>query len=485
MHSGLELLGALHNEDIDWIFDTGNEEQIITNTQVITEGKRPDALFFVLEGLVGVFIPSLGNNPLAKLGPGEIVGDISFLKNEGAAATVRAIENSLILSLPIAVLNRKLDEDEAFAARFYRSLALINVNRLKASLKEIGRIWDETSEVAQTIDQQWGKFSQRLDGFKSLLVQADKEGLSHGGVVPEELEQQIIKAFGEFVLLLNDTIGDEAELSSLAKNEIGALVQREMLPYILMSELGERFYAKPRGYAGDFMTIEIMYQNQATGLGRLGPILDRAFRREPANIAVMNRRGLLKEEILAVVEKNGGAPSRVTSMAAGPAAELFDVYAELADPQRLKSTCIDIDLQALAFVGDKRDKLRLGKLMELHNGNLVYLALGRQSLDLKPQDLIYSIGLIDYFSDKFVNMLLNYVYAHLKPGGKVILGNFHPRNSSKALMDHLIDWKLIHRDEADMHRLFENSDFARGCTRIRFEGQGVNLFAECIRPPLD
>ena len=39
--------------------------------------------------------------------------------------------------------------------------------------------------------------------------------------------------------------------------------------------------------------------------------------------------------------------------------------------------------------------------MDLLNGNLVYLATDRQKFELPPQDLIYSIGLIDYFNDKF------------------------------------------------------------------------------------
>ncbi len=122
---------------------------------------------------------------------------------------------------------------------------------------------------------------------------------------------------------------------------------------------------------------------------------------------------------------------------------------------RLTSNLLDIDLQALAFVGDKRDTLKLKKRMNLINANLVYLALGKQKLDLPPQDLVYSIGLIDYFNDKFVIGLMNYVHGLLKPGGKIILGN--------------------------MDRLYAASLFAKKCTQVRFEARGVNLFAECVK----
>jgi extracellular factor (EF) 3-hydroxypalmitic acid methyl ester biosynthesis protein len=65
--------------------------------------------------------------------------------------------------------------------------------------------------------------------------------------------------------------------------------------------------------------------------------------------------------------------------------------------------------------------------------------------------------------------------------GQVILGNFHPRNSSRALMDHVLNWRLIYRDEDKMNALFASSKFGRACTAIMFEDQNINLFAECIK----
>jgi extracellular factor (EF) 3-hydroxypalmitic acid methyl ester biosynthesis protein len=169
------------------------------------------------------------------------------------------------------------------------------------------------------------------------------------------------------------------------------------------------------------------------------------------------------------------------SLACGPAQEVFDVFNQLKDPTSLKTTLIDIDLSSLAFVADKRDQLKLKRQMDLVQGNLVYLATGRQHLNLKDQDLVYSIGLIDYFSDNFVVVMMNYIYEMLKPGGKVILGNFHPRNPDKAMIDYVLDWRMTHRSEEDMNRLYSTSRFARACTKIRFEAAGINLFAECIK----
>jgi extracellular factor (EF) 3-hydroxypalmitic acid methyl ester biosynthesis protein len=313
--------------------------------------------------------------------------------------------------------------------------------------------------------------------FKRVLVDADRQALKNNNIVPVRLAGEVEDAFRACNAKLHSM---EGELNK-GNHELGARIQSDLLPYLLLTNTAERWYSKPRGYAGDYLTIHQMYQNVPAGRGRIGCILDRCFLNLPAVTAVRNRRPLLAQEINAVVSARQGAPARVTSLACGPAAELFDVYEQLEDPAKLTTTLIDIDLQALAFVGERRNEARLQKQMRLVNANLIYLVTERETIDLRDQDLIYSIGLIDYFSDKFVVKLLNYIHKALRPGGKVILGNFHPRNPDKPMMDHLFDWRLIHRTEDDMNRLFRASAFASDCSNVRFEQQGINLFAECVK----
>lgn len=313
--------------------------------------------------------------------------------------------------------------------------------------------------------------------FKRILVDADRQALKNNNVVPVPVVADVEDAFRACNAKLHLI---ESELTA-GNDDLGARIQSDLLPYLLLTNTAERWYSKPRGYAGDFLTIHQMYQNVPAGRGRIGSVLDRCFLNLPAVNAVRNRRPLLANEINAVVASKQDGHARVTSLACGPAAELFDVYDKLEDPRKLVSTLVDIDLQALAFVGERRDEARLQKQMRLVNANLLYVVTEREAIDLREQDLIYSIGLIDYFSDKFVIKLLNYIHKALLPGGKVILGNFHPRNPDKPLMDHVFDWRLIHRTEDDMNRLFRASAFGSGCSNVRFEEQGINLFAECVK----
>ena len=257
----------------------------------------------------------------------------------------------------------------------------------------------------------------------------------------------------------------------------GGYVQEQLLPLMKRGANSNRWFAKPRGYAGDFLTIAKIYEDVATGSSTVDALIDRCFLNLPAARAVQNRRGLLTDEIRATLAWSAHRPVRITSLACGPAREIFD----LGPRQDLVTTLLDVDDAALAYCASHRTSAGIAEqAMPLVGANLIHVALGRSSIELADQDLVYSIGLIDYLGDALVVKLLDYIHTTLRPGGRVILGNFHTRNPTKAFMDHVLEWKLIHRDEADMRRLYAASAFG-ACTRISYEPQRINLFAEAVK----
>ena len=148
---------------------------------------------------------------------------------------------------------------------------------------------------------------------------------------------------------------------------------------------------------------------------------------------------------------------------------------------QLQFTLVDVDQEALEYVRTRLVHASLESVVRLERRNLLHLCIGRQQLDLEPQHLIYSIGLIDYFDDRIVTRLQTWIRTCLAPGGRSILGNFHTSNPTRGLMDHLLDWRLIHRDETDMVRLAEAAGFEPGQTSCCFEEARVNLFSISTR----
>lgn len=322
----------------------------------------------------------------------------------------------------------------------------------------------------------WRMLEPALDHLKQSMLEAETICRKAGGVLPDSLVRSVHTEFDQFCRLLTLVIGEEAPLSREHRDALGSLVRRELHPYLLLTRIVARIYTKPRGYAGDFLTIRWMYENEVGGIGATGKLIDTAFLERPAAKAVRNRRGLMAGQIQWALEGNG----RMTSLACGPAEELFDVLSATS-ARNVKATCLDIDEEALELVRERRDKRGLGSKLSLVQANLIRVATGRATIDLAPQDLIYSIGLIDYFQDRIVVSLLDWIHDHLAPGGRVVLGNFHPRNPDRALMDHVLDWRLIHRDEEDLNRLFQSSKFGAPCAEILFEPEGVNLFAVGVK----
>ncbi len=474
MHEALSLLIDLEPSDIELLFSAGFEREVHREDVVLTEGLDPDHLFVVLEGVLEARLEAMGGSVLSTTGPGEVLGEVSWLEERPASATVVAIEDGVLLAIPRERINALITADSGFSARLYRSVGRCVARRLRARSHARDDHDNRLSSGAAVENlAPWVALKPAISDLKALMIQAEEATTKNGGTPPQEYFDAAHAGLGQLCEIMASEIGEGSSVAPTIRDEVGSMVRRELHPYLMLTRIVQRIYTKPRGYAGDFQTIEWMYRNEVGGTGAAGPLIDSAFLERPAARAVRNRRGLLAVEVGRAVERGG----KVTSLACGPAEELFDTFASLDDPAKLSATCIDIDLQALALVSDRCDKTRLKRHVRLEQGNLVYLATGRSKIDLKPQDLIYSIGLIDYFQDRFVIALLDWIHDQLKPGGEVVLGNFHPQNPDKALMDYALDWKLIHRTEEDMNRLFESSKFAAPCTEIRFEEAGVNLFA--------
>jgi extracellular factor (EF) 3-hydroxypalmitic acid methyl ester biosynthesis protein len=337
---------------------------------------------------------------------------------------------------------------------------------------------DEACFSRRSVELQLG---QALHQLRALVHDANETVRQNSDLVSDDVARKVLGGFLQFYGLLESTIGDASPVDEETKQNLGLLVQQDLLPYILLTETGERWISKPRGFAGDYWTIELIYRNQPSGWSRLGRLLDRCFLDIPPAAAVRNRRLLMSDQIRMTVEGNTGHTVRVTSLACGPAQEVFDAIHGLGAPVPLRVSLVDFDYQALAFVAAKRDTLRLGRVISLVDANLVDVAVGRAPMPVEAQDLVYTIGLIDYFNDELVVKLLNVIHGMLRPGGRVIVGNFHPRNPLKAFMDRVLEWKLQHRTEQDVDRLFSRSSFRRGSTTVFYEPQRINMFAECIK----
>ncbi len=134
MRKGSFILGTLRDSDVLWMQSTGKTEQVPPGTVIIHEGTIFNSLYIVLVGTLSVSISAQGGKEIARLGIGEILGEMSFVDSRPSAATVTTLDESLLLSIPHHKLAVKLEEDEGFASRFYRAIAMFLSSRLRTTV---------------------------------------------------------------------------------------------------------------------------------------------------------------------------------------------------------------------------------------------------------------------------------------------------------------------------------------------------------------
>ncbi|HEX7277081.1 MAG TPA: cyclic nucleotide-binding domain-containing protein [Acidimicrobiales bacterium] len=141
MRNSLYILGQLDDGDVEWIIAHGAKRALEPGEILITQGRHVDAMSIVLEGMLTVEVDS---RQIAQRGPGEILGEMSFVDGSPPSATVRASERSVLLSIPRAAVSAHLQLDTAFAARFYRSIAMVLSARIRERLGDSGTAAEES-----------------------------------------------------------------------------------------------------------------------------------------------------------------------------------------------------------------------------------------------------------------------------------------------------------------------------------------------------
>jgi CRP/FNR family cyclic AMP-dependent transcriptional regulator len=135
MRKALFFLGILDDDDLEWMITNGRQEEVPAQTILIQEGKPLEAIYLVLDGAFAVLV---AGTEVARLLSGEVLGEISFVDSRPPSATVQAVEDARVLAISRRLLGCRLEQNAAFAARFYRALAVFLADRLRSTTSRLG-----------------------------------------------------------------------------------------------------------------------------------------------------------------------------------------------------------------------------------------------------------------------------------------------------------------------------------------------------------
>jgi len=130
MRKVLFIFGQLTDSDVEWLAKNGRRKRRPKSSVLINEGVAVDTLYIVLEGQLSV-VQGKAKREIARLGEGEIAGEMSFVDARPPSATVSALTDVAVYAIPTKTLGEALEKNTGFAARFYKSVATFLSDRLR------------------------------------------------------------------------------------------------------------------------------------------------------------------------------------------------------------------------------------------------------------------------------------------------------------------------------------------------------------------
>ena len=251
-----------------------------------------------------------------------------------------------------------------------------------------------------------------------------------------EITEAETKACTEVLDRFNDDLNSfESEIQDPEIGEFAwGFMFKELFPFLMRSRMAERAYYKPKGYAGDYMMMEMLYANEPKGDGKLGLLMDSWFLNIAGARAVRARRALLSAKLAEIFTQKASQARRVRilDLACGSCREMFDFIGACPESEKIEAICMDADIAALEYTNRHVNVIPHRASVKFLQDNVVRWAVGRAGHDLELQDLVYSVGLTDYLDDRLFKALVKRCFKQLNPGGVLIVGNFGTDNPNRG-----------------------------------------------------
>lgn len=132
------LLGRLDEAQRGVLSASGERKEVPAGFQILGINDVNTNLYVVLEGRVEVRLGQMVPLRTAgTLGPGDFFGEISMLEPGLTSAEISAVEDTVLLQVPIQALDDLEREETATAAAIYKALVRESARRMRAMDREL------------------------------------------------------------------------------------------------------------------------------------------------------------------------------------------------------------------------------------------------------------------------------------------------------------------------------------------------------------
>ncbi len=248
----------------------------------------------------------------------------------------------------------------------------------------------------------------------------------------------------------------------------------EVLRLHAASPIIARMQNWPRGYAGDYQTVEIVLSGQCVSpKGTLAYHLERYVLDCPASQQHRNKVVAQAELIRSTIAANPDA--NILIVACGGCPDLKLLSRELKT-FRGQLWLNDIDKDAL-----ERSTAQVARVcpdVKSVPGNVVELL--RDAKSLPKFDLVVAGGLFDYLEDRVARFVIKCAYSCLRPSGRFFFTNIG-KNPYRPWMEYCGEWFLRERDAASLNSLAIEAGVPTENVELSTETTGLTYLVEIAK----
>ena len=273
---------------------------------------------------------------------------------------------------------------------------------------------------------------------------------SHQALLNQAHEELLNNNYIAGFQLLGKPLSDlfqQHEASGTTDQLIADARSHDIFPSLQQDPYTHRAYTKPRGYAGDAVLMDYVYEAMPkTKLSSMGAGVFQATTQASMGLSLVHRKTLLSSYINDTVSQN--RPFRILSIASGHCRELKGSLV-LEPTYKGEYVAIEADALSCAEIMNTYPQDKVHVIQE----SIQDILSGKTNLG-GNFDLIYSASLFDYLSTAVAANLVACLSNLLRKQGRLLVSNFIPQSYSRGYMECFMDWKLIYRTEEELVALF-------------------------------
>ncbi len=415
-------------------------------------------------------------NPYSIVQVSEVLNPIILRRGERVIYQGRGIVRNLLNTGLMLIVSAKLLDPWTGLSSLFRD----NDNEgLKREINRFLTDWKSANELRRGFLLAVTNLRSFLCELSRWLGQFELDLSMHAPPKPDQAADILVRLCERIFPQLHELFDTfEHEALILSSDEVDRhkdLAQRDLHPLLLSAPFVHRTYSKPLGYAGDYMMMNMIQRDPSEGTTIYAKLINMLFLKALIPQSVRNRNLTLYSYL--INEAKNAAKSRrcfrVLNVGCGPAIEVQRFVSEHHPETPCSFELLDFNKETLEFAKRSIDNARNARCASEVSISYIHESIhnllkspDRMTQSREPYDMVYCSGLFDYLSDRVCQRLLRYFYTLIRPGGTVLVTNMHSSNPNRNIMDHLMEWYLIYRNEQEVAEMASGIQSSRVFTDV-------------------